>query len=210
MRTRLLTVAGLALVLMAHALPVHAAGAETLHVKFQGQTAQAEFSTTEGCVNTVAYVLASDGRFKTDPGGPEAGSGGEIYLFQTDVCTQTQLRSAYGFATLAPDEFQIDQQFTTATLTATIEVSDVVSGTSIPLHVSVRWHGSGDTFSQDTRFHETTPELKVHFHMDGTFRQATASGTVSDGTTNLTPEPALTENTRLGSIKVGEVDIIRQ
>jgi hypothetical protein len=51
----------------------------------------------------------------------------------------------------------------------------------------------------------------VNFHLDGTFRQATASGTVSDGTSNFTPEPALlTEGTRLGSIKVGEVDIIRQ
>ena len=49
----------------------------------------------------------------------------------------------------------------------------------------------------------------MNFHLDGTFRQATASGTVSDGTTNFTPEPALlTGNTRLGSIKVGEVDII--
>jgi len=211
MRTRLLTVVGLALVLMTHALPARAAGAETLHVKFQGRTAQAEFSSTEGCVHTVVYVLATDGRFKADPGGPEAGSAGETYLYQTDVCTQTQLRAAYGFAMLAPDEFQIDQQLTTATLTATIEVSDVVSGTSIPLNVSVSWRGSGNSFSEDTRFHVKVPGLKVNFHLDGTFREATASGTVSDGTTNFTPEPALlTGNTRLGSIKVGEVDIIHE
>jgi hypothetical protein len=209
MRTRLLTVASLAVVLMALALPVRAAGAETLHVNFKGQTAQAEFSSTHGCVQTVVYVLASDGRFKTDPGGPEAASGAESYIFQSDVCTQTQLLAAYGFAVLAPSEFQIDQQFTAATLTATIEVFDDVSGTSIPVAVSVRWTGFGDTFSQDDRFHLKVPGLKVNFHLDGTFREATASGSVSDGTTNFTPEPALlTGNTRLGSIKVGEVDII--
>jgi len=209
MRTRLLTVTSLALVLVALALPAHAAGAETQHVKFQGRTAQAEFSSTQGCIETVVYVLATDGRVKTDPGGPEAASGAESYIFQSDTCTQTQLRAAYGFAVLAPDEFQIDERFTAATLTATIEVFDDVSGTSMPVAISVRWTGYGDTFSQDDRFHVKEPGLKVNFHLDGTFRQATASGIVSDGTTNLTPEPALlTGNTRLGSIKVGEVDII--
>ncbi len=112
---------------------------------------------------------------------------------------------------MAPDDFQIDGQFTAATLTATIEVSDSTCGTSFPVHVSVSWTGFGDTFSQDDRFHVKTPGSKVNFHLDGTFRQATASGTVSDGTTDFTPEPALlTGNTRLGSIKVGEVDIIHQ
>lgn len=211
MRTRLLTVVSLALVLLVLALPARAAGAETLHVSFKGQTAQAEFSSTQGCVQTVVYVLASDGLAKTDPGGPEAASAGEVYVFQEDVCTQTQLVDAFGLAVLAPDEFQIDTQFTTATLIATIEVSDFTSGISFPVHVSVSWTGFGDTFSQDDRFHVKTPGFKVNFHLDGTFRQATASGTVSDGTTNFTPEPALlTANTRLGSIKVGEVDIIHQ
>src|SRR6266545_541718 len=211
MRTRLLAVVSLAFVLMALALPARAAGAETLHVKFQGQTAQAEFSSTKGCVQTVVYVLATDGRFKTDPGGPEAASGGEVYISKFDVCAQTQLVDAFGFAVLAPDEFQVDEQLTAATLTATIEVSDFTSGTSFPVHVSVSWTGFGDTFSQDDRFHLKTPGFKVNFHLDGTFRQAAASGTVSDGTTNFTPERALlTGNTRLGSIKVGEVDIIHQ
>jgi hypothetical protein len=211
MRTRLLAVTSLAVVLMALAVPARAAGAETLHVSFKGQTAQAEFSATQRCVQTVVYVLASDGRFKTDPGGPEAASGAEIYIFGFDVCTQTQLLAAFGFAVLAPDEFQIDEQFTAASLATTIEVSDDVSGTSFPVAVSVSWTGFGDTFSQDDRFHLKEPGLKVNFHLDGTFREATASGTVTDGTTNLTPEPALvTGNTRLGSIRVGEVDIIHQ
>jgi hypothetical protein len=212
MRTRLLTVVSLSLVLLALALPARAARAETLHVTFQGQTAQAEFSSTQGCVQTVVYVLASDGRFKTDPGGPEAASGGEVYVLQDEVCTHTRLVDAFGFAALAPDEFQIDGQLTAARLTATIQVSDRTSGTSFPVHVSVRWTGFGDTFSRDERYRrDEEPGVWVNFHLNGTFRQASASGTVADGATNLTPEPALlTEGTRLGSIKVGEVDIVYQ
>jgi hypothetical protein len=90
---------------------------------------------------------------------------------------------------LAPDEFQIDQQLTAASLTATIEVPDVVSGSSFSVAVSVRRAGFGDTFSQDDRFHLKEPGFKVNFHLDGTFRQASASGTVSDGTTNFTLSP---------------------
>jgi len=208
MRTRLLTVASLAVVLMALALPVRAAGAETLHVNFKGQTAQAEFSSTHGCVQTVVYVLASDGRFKTDPGGPEAASGAESYIFQSDVCTQTQLLAAYGFAVLAPSEFQIDQQFTAATLTATIEVFDFVSGTSFPVDVDVSWTGFGDTFTVKDRFHQRAPGFKANFRFDGTFRDATAAGTVTDGTTNFTPEPAVFA--QLGSVRQGEVVIIHE
>jgi hypothetical protein len=208
MRKRLLTAIGIAVVLMALALPVRAAGAETLHVKFKGQTAQAEFISTEGCVQTVVRVLASDGEFKTDPGGPAAASAGEVYLFQNDLCTQTTIFDGFGFAMLEPDEFQIDEEFTEATLTMTIEVSDDTAGRTIPLDVSVAWNGYGDTFTDDTRFRESTPGLRVNFHLDGIFREATASGTVTDGTTNLTPEPARTGyGTRLGFIKVGEVDI---
>src|SRR5215218_998067 len=114
MRTRLLAIASLALVLMAHALPVRAAGAETVHVKFKGLTAQAEFISTEGCVQTRVRVLASDGEFKTDPGGPAAASAGEVYLFQNDLCTQTTIFDGFGFAMLEPDEFQIDEEFTEA------------------------------------------------------------------------------------------------
>ena len=181
-------------------------------MKFKGQTAQAEFSSTQGCVRTVVYILATDGRAKTDPGGPEAASGAEVYLFQTDVCTQTRLLGGSGFSERAPDAFQIDKQFTAATLTATIEWSDFESGTSFPVHISMRWTGFGDTFSDDERYRqEDPPGVWVNFHLDGTFRQATASGTASDGTTNFTPEPALlTGNIRLGSTEVGEVDIIRQ
>jgi hypothetical protein len=210
MRTRLLAFASLALVPMALAVPA-GAGAETLHVKYQGLTAQAAFSSTQGCVQTIVYVLASDGRVKIDPGGPEAASGNTVFIYQTDVCTQTQLVDAHGHAFLTPDEFQIDDAFSAATLTATVEVSDTITGRSFPVHVSASWTGFGDTFSIDERYRdEPAPGTWVNFHLNGTARQATAIGTVLDGTTNLTPEPAIVDvGTRLGSIKTGQVDVVR-
>jgi hypothetical protein len=208
MRTRLLAVASLAFVLMALTLPARAAPAETLHFSFKGQFAEALFSSTDpsGCVVTEVFVAADDGRVKTGPGMPEVESVAFIFISQFDVCTQTQLLAADGFAVLAPDAFQIDRQLTAATLTATIEVFDFVSGTSFPVEVNVSWTGFGDTFSVKDRFHLKAPGFKVNSRFDGTFRDATASGTVTDGTTNFTPEPAVFAD--MGSVKQGEVDII--
>jgi hypothetical protein len=118
------------------------------------------------------------------------------------------LLDADGFAVLAPGQFQIDNKLTTASLTATIEVFDFVSGTSFPVNVSVSWTGVGETFSVKQRSHQTFPGFKINKRFDGTGRHGVASGTVSDGTTNFTPQPALVAE--LGSIRRGELDIIHQ
>jgi hypothetical protein len=88
----------------------------------------------------------------------------------------------------------------------TVEVFDFVSGASFPVNVNVSWTGAGETFSVKQRSQETFPGFKVLKRFDGTGRAAAASGTVSDGTTNFTPEPALAAG--LGSIRQGELDII--
>ena len=208
MRTRLLLVVSLALVMLALAVPARAAGAETLHVSFDGLIAEATFSSTDpsGCIQTVVFVFADDGRFRTGTGRLEKASTATVAVSKFDVCTQTDLLFADGFAVLAPGQFQIDGKFTAASLTATIEVFDFVSGASFPVNISVGWTGVGDTFSAKQRSHETFPGFKVFKRFDGTGRPAAAAGIVSDGTTNLTPEPALVAE--LGSIRQGEVDII--
>jgi hypothetical protein len=206
MRTRLLTAIGLALALMAYALPAYAA-AEAEHLRFTGLTVQANFTSTEGCTETIVWVHASDGTVIFEPGGPEAASGGDVSLFQRDVCTDTELRRAYGRTQLTPDQFLIDEEFTTASLAARIDVFDAVSGADIPLDVNITWTGHGDTYNQDEKSHEETPGLKVHFYLDGIFRNGIASGTISDGTTNYSPTLS-TEYTYLAAIRVGQTTVI--
>ena len=205
-RTRLLTLVSLGFLSLVPALPANAA-VRTELVRYKGISVQAYFASTEGCIETIVYVHASDGTVKFEPGGPEAASGGDVSLFQKDVCTHTQLRSAYGRTQLMPDQFQIDEEFTTASLAARINVFDAVSGADIPLDVNMAWTGYGDTFNQDERYHEDAPLLKFHFRLDGTYRNGTASGTVSDGTINYSPTLA-TEYTWLAALRVGETEII--
>jgi len=207
---RLLLSVVMLLSMLVTALPAHAAGAETLHFSFKGQEAEAVFISTDpsGCVETFVDVFAVDGRTKFGPGQPTAESVAFLFISEFDVCNDVQLVAADGFAILTPDQFQIDKQITAATLNATIEVFDFVSNTTFPVDVSISWVGEGPTTSVKDHFQVKAPGFKVNSRANGTFRDATASGTVSDGTTNFTPEPAVFAE--LASIKQGEVAIIHE
>jgi hypothetical protein len=204
---RLVLAVALLLSMLLTALPAHAAGAQTRHVSFKGQFATAVFDTVDssGCIETVVTVIAEDRRIK-QASPPEATLRAIVELFQFDSCSGKLLLSAFGLAPLTPDQFQIDKQFNAATLNATIEVTDFVSENTFPVDVSVRWTGSGDIVREKDHVHLKEPGFKLNGHFTGTSRNAAASGTVSDGTTNFTPQPAV--SAEMGSTKRGEVVII--
>jgi len=203
---RLFLILALALTALAATSVSGAAGASTLHFSFKGQFAEAVFDSLDpsGCVETFVFVEGVNGTVK-ETGHPTVSSMAVITIDQFDFCTGTETLFAEGQATLAAGEFQI-KMLTTATLNATIEVFDFVSGASFPVDVSVSWTGVGATTTQKDHFQIKGPDFKVNSRFMGTFRNATASGTVSDGTTNFTPESAVFAD--MGSVKQGEVDII--
>jgi len=203
---RLFLILALALTALAATSVSGAAGASTLHFSFKGQFAEAVFDSLDpsGCVETFVFVEGVNGTVK-ETGHPTVSSMAVITIDQFDFCTGTETLFAEGQATLAAGEFQI-KMLTTATLNATIEVFDFVSGASFPVDVSVSWTGVGATTTQKDHFQIKGPDFKVNSRFMGTFRDATASGTVSDGTTNFTPESAVFAD--MGSVKQGEVDII--
>jgi hypothetical protein len=74
--------------------------------------------------------------------------------------------------------------------------------------VNVNWTGSGDIVKNKYHDHLKEPGFKLNAHFTSTARNATAAGTVSDGTTNFTPQP--TVSAEMGSTKRGEVVIIHE
>jgi hypothetical protein len=190
------------------AFPAYAAPADTIHFSFRGPSADAFFTSIDpsGCIQTDVTVFAVDGRFKQD-GAPQVESSAFVGISRFDVCTGTLLLDAFGSATLAPTEFVVDRELTSAALETTVTVTDFVSGTSFPVEMAVSWTGTGATFRQKTHSQIKTPGFMQTSRFDGTFREAAASGTVSDGTTNFTPEPAAFAALR--SVKEGAVTIVR-
>jgi|SRR6266571_4649693 hypothetical protein len=184
-----------ALTFSATAPRAHAAGSGSVTVfRFQSMTAFADFDSTSGCIETFAEV---DG---TQSGtSPEA----DVFIGQFDNCTQTQLLGAFG-STFTPN-FQVGGKLASASLSATISVFDFVSGNTFSVSVNTTWTATGPLSHEIGSFHFHTKNFIENFHFNDDFRDASASGTVSDGTTNFTPSPSVFA--QIASFKSGDVII---
>ena len=177
------------------AAPASSAGADTQHFTVTGPSAWAQWHTfgtdPEGCVESFVQVAGFDDTTRLgQPGPPQVVPSATVVIFLDDRCTGTTLMSASGYATVAEDAFQVVGKLDSATLNATIEVFDYVSNTSFPVDISVNLTGIGATTRERIHSQTSTPGTRSIFRFDGMVREATASGTVSDGTTNFTPQPA--------------------
>jgi hypothetical protein len=169
--------------------------------------ADAEFVSSDpsACVFTDVKLSAFERRFK-ETGHPMPDSGMFIFISKFDVCTQRELLAAGGSAPPTAEEFEIDKKLKAATLHTTVDVTDFLSGRVFPVEISVSWKGIGATVRQKEHVHTNTPGFHINARFDGTFRDATASGIVSDGTTNFTPESAVSAEMRL--LKNALVEVI--
>jgi hypothetical protein len=184
----------------------NAAAANTFHSTFRGSQVTAYFFSVDpsGCIVTDAYVSAVDGRIKTE-GSPTADSTAWVGVSMYDSCTGTLLSSASGSAVLASDALQIDPKLESATLNASIEAFDWLSGSPITLDVELTWTGSGEVTSSKYHQQYTSPGYRVHSRGDGSFRAASAVGSISNGSVEFASAPSLYGD--LSSVKSGYIEI---
>jgi hypothetical protein len=161
-----------------------AAPATVAKFKFSGPAAFAPFDNVVGCVETTVFVDGS-----TTNNSPEA----DVFIGQFDNCTGMTLLDASG-STFTPD-FQIAANLAEASLSATISVFDQVSGNTFNVSVSQTWTATGRLSIESDSLHFHTKGFTITGYFINKFRNATASGTVLYGTTNLTPSPSVSAQT---------------
>jgi hypothetical protein len=186
-----------------------ASAADVLHFDSKGSNAFASFQSVDpsGCVETQVAVASHDQTVRLGQPGPlQALPSVNVSILQRNRCTNTTLLSAgNNDPRVAEDAIQV-RKLESAALNATVEVLDFVTFRSFPVEISVSWTGVGAITKEKSHSHVTIPGMKVNMSFDGTFREATASGTVSDGVTNFTPEPAV--SARISSETQGSLVII--
>ena len=202
-------VAGLASAVMLLAVPFNLQGATASIFHFSGKNAQAFFTSLDStnCVETDVFILAEDTKFQQPPGRGTSGSDASLEISKFDSCAGTQLIDAFGFATLSPTDLQIGTNLGSAKLNTTFDVFDFVSLNSFSVSVSLSWTSFGAP--TPTNFHDFfhTPGFVLDEHFNGTARPANASGTISDGTTNFTPQASV--DATVASVRFGSVSISR-
>lgn len=206
MKAKLNLLVVLMLVLAAFAGPSTASAGGGLGLHFKGPSAIGSFFNVSGCMLTEAFVITS--QFKQrDTRGPAASiSFASVTVSQFDLCADTLVLYAYGTTSpLAPRELQISNKLDTARLITTVPVFDEISGTTFDVSVDLSWTATGPLSRQQTTTHFHTPGCISNSHMQSRSRPAGASGTISDGVTNFTPETSISAS--LDSVKSGTVVI---
>lgn len=165
------------------AAPAGASGADTYHYGFKGQTAEARFVRTEGCVVTEAFVHAVDGRMKPEAGRPEVESSVFVGLTRYDMCTNTPLGFSLGFREDIGDALHIDR-LDGATLDTMVPMTNLATNESSTMTVQLQWTGFGESMRARDHILLDYPGFRVNARLSGTSRPASPSGVVSDGTTN--------------------------
>lgn len=164
----------------------HAASGTTTVFRFHGLSAFAFFDnlSSDGCTETTVSV---DG-FQ-DTVNQQTTSGADIFIEQFNNCTSTELLAAEGSTLNA--NFQIGKKLVSASLNTTISVTDFVSGNTFDVSVNLTWTSTSAIAHEISSFHFHTKGFTENFHVNADFRDANASGTVTDGTTNFTPSQSI-------------------
>jgi hypothetical protein len=142
-----------------------------------------------GCRYLEAFVTANSDSVHAQSGTtPDGVAAVSIDTF--DYCTGQTLSQALGQADLSsnPGAFVVSNQLDRASLDLTIPVTDLDTGAVSDVSVDVTWTGTSAIY----RNHENTNDVyardcHVLNRWKGSGRDASASGTVWDGTTDFTP-----------------------
>jgi hypothetical protein len=206
MKAKLNLVVVLMLVLAAFAEPSTASAGGGLGLSFKGPSAIASFTNVSGCLLTESFVIASEFDHRDARGPATTTSFASVTVSQFDLCAETQVLYAYGTASpLAPGGLQISNQLDSARLITTVSVFDEISGTTFDVSVDLHWTATGPLSRQQTTTHLHTPGCISNSHMQSRSSPAEATGTISDGLTNFTPETSISAS--LDSVKSGTVVI---
>ena len=201
-----LSAAVLALAFGVAAAPNSAAAAAPITTTSIGAGANAGFFAVVDGVETSVFVSASDFSF-SDPGGVFEGSDVFVDIFQFDPGNprnprDDRFRSFSGYVELTADQFQPVGDLDSAALVAVVNVCEFAGKVGGPgagpppqpncfdVAVDASWTGTGDVQTFSGRSQSRFDGCRVRSTFTNSFRSAVATGSVSDGATNFTPNPS--------------------
>ena len=190
-RFRLFAVLALALLLSA-AVSTARATASTTQQQItwtQSQVMVADWVYQSDCDTTQVLVNGVIGRVRIN-GTRSVSPLASVFISRYDNCTNTFVILVASSPAPLSGTMQINAGLTSARMTGTFPVTDVITGTAYTVSVDVAWTASGTATRTESQFTTQSPGLVVHGQTESVQQPAVASGTVSDGTTNYTQQPA--------------------
>lgn len=191
MKTMMKFLSAFALLLAAFGQPIRASAAEVFNSKGRSATAFFNSIDASGCFATSATVGGVEETQHRPPGeGAFAGTAFALVSLY-NICTDTGVVNAYGTVPLSKSDLKIDGDLDPVHLTATIPVFDRLSGSWFDVYVDLTWTATDELNLEKS--HDSVNINGCHYntHSHDASRRAQASGTISYGTINFTPEPSI-------------------
>jgi hypothetical protein len=175
--------------------PVHASGTGcgtpdgTPVCSFKGDSAGAQFQTNTDCVSTGANLFAFEDVTRNPP---NAGSGVPTVFLGLETINFCDGTSFFASGESTDVSFSVVDPLKSATVIATVPMTD----DSDPTHtfivtVNVTWQGFGTVATQIDNSHFRTGTTIFSSHFKAESRDARATGSITDGTTEFATGPSI-------------------
>ena len=172
------------------AAPAHAGTKTREHVKNVGNTAVASWDYTQGNILTFVNVVATQNDV-SGTGGQAQDAFLSLAISQSDIVTGNVLITGVAFVEGNNFTMTIDKDLNTATLHAQDAIfQDDNSFTFFNVNIDLTFTGTGEAAVMKSHENLREPGLKLESHFEGTFRDATASGSIFGKNILFTPMPA--------------------
>jgi hypothetical protein len=149
--------------------------------RFQGHNADAYFFTTDAsdCIQTSVIIETGEDVLLS------------IQLIRYNICQNETLLEAFGRKELTKSELNYHGNLDAATLHTTVTLFDYVTNSTLDVTIDLTWTGTGEIHKTSFHSHGSpSPSCHSNLLIQEAYRSASVVGTISDGTTNFTPEPA--------------------
>lgn len=183
----------LVLLVLLAAAPAAIAGTTVSDVRVQGDTVTAIFSAGDpgdDCLLSFATVIAADSIEKILLSGRTQLLKTSVTVSRFDLCTGDILFVGDGNTDVA--DFQISSDFGTATLTATVPVTDALTGSTSDFLLNLTWTATSKARTANFVESFTDKDLGIRIKTTSHSRmaEAVATGTVIGIGHNFTPGPS--------------------
>jgi hypothetical protein len=182
------------LALLLAAFSEHSTASAIGMFKFKGLGANASFSSIDGCIRTNVDVFTAEAVRQTIPASREPFSSVTLYISQYNECESIELLAAEGVKELAGSDLQISSKLEWAALNTTVTIQDSLTGDRFDVSIDLTWTGIAPVTREHVNFQLGDKTCRTHSRGRATMRAAETIGSVSNGTTNFTPQPSLGAN----------------
>jgi hypothetical protein len=178
------------------------------HLRVHGHVATSSFGSTNGCISTGAIVDITEIERSFSTGSFETVLVAFVILQETNICTSEVLHQISDQHEINRDQFSIATSLSSAALRLDFDAFDYNSNTRIPISVNLQWNATSKPERSIIQEFVTAPQYTTKLVGTSSTAEAVATGTVTDGNTNFTPEPsweALIISNFRGSLIAGDL-----